>query len=224
MGDLNNIKNRIKGLSLTLLCDECLNNIEYCIRNAVENNIDGDFIETGVWKGGAVIYAYHILKELHSNKKVYCADSFEGLPMPDVGKYPTDNGDSHWSLTYLKVDLETVKNNFKMFGEIGDNVIFLKGWFKDTLPNCNIEKLSVLRLDGDMYESTWEALEALYPKLSIGGFCIIDDFGLRRCHAAVLDYRNKFDITEEYISVMDNKEYILGTRKDVPPVYWVKRK
>ena len=54
---------------------------------------------------------------------------------------------------------------------------FLVGWFKDTLPGAPIETLSVMRLDGDMYESTWQAIEALYPKLSPGGFCIVDDFG-----------------------------------------------
>ena len=57
---------------------------------------------------------------------------------------------------------------------------FLVGWFKDTLPTAPFEALSVMRLDGDMYESTWQAIEALYRKLSPGGFCIIDDFGSHR--------------------------------------------
>ena len=77
---------------------------------------------------------------------------------------------------------------------LDDQVIFLEGWFKDTLPNAPIEKLSILRLDGDMYGSTIEALEALYPKLSAGGYCIIDGYALSGCKAAVNDYRVKHKI------------------------------
>ncbi len=67
---------------------------------------------------------------------------------------------------------------------------FLEGWFRDTLPNAPIESLAVIRLDGDLYESTTDALAALYPKLSPGGFVIVDDYGaFEPCRRAVDDYR-----------------------------------
>ena len=89
-------------------------------------------------------------------------------------------------------------------------MVFLKGWFKDTLPKAPIEKLAVLRLDGDMYESTSDALNNLYFKLSTGGFCIIDDYFLAGCKKAVDDFREKHDINEP-IQVID-----WGA------VYWIK--
>jgi O-methyltransferase/demethyldecarbamoylnovobiocin O-methyltransferase/8-demethyl-8-(2,3-dimethoxy-alpha-L-rhamnosyl)tetracenomycin-C 4'-O-methyltransferase len=82
---------------------------------------------------------------------------------------------------------------------LDDQVRFLKGWFKDTLPTAPIEKLSVLRLDGDLYESTMTALESLYPKLSIGGYAIIDDYApsVPCCVQAVDDFRARHNITEQ---------------------------
>jgi O-methyltransferase len=120
----------------------------------------------------AVLAAYGI-----ENRKVFVADSFEGLPRPDE-RYPADRGDKHHLNTYLAVSLDEVKNNFRKYSLLDDKVVFLEGWFKNTLPTAPIEKLSVLRLDGDVYGSTLEALLNLYPRLSMGGFCIIDDYNL----------------------------------------------
>jgi O-methyltransferase len=82
-------------------------------------------------------------------------------------------------------------------------VEFLVGWFKDTMPTAPIEQISVMRLDGDLYESTWQAIEALYPKLSPGGFCIVDDYGdlVAQCQRAIHDYRDQHGITEEIVDV-----------------------
>lgn len=183
---------------LTMLTPELLDNIEYCIRNVVENNVQGDFIECGVWKGGACIYAYYVLKELNEKRKVYVADSFQGLPQPNVELYPQDEGDIHYSYPELAVSVEKVKENFRIFGEIDNSVVFVEGFFRDSLPNCDIEKISVLRLDGDMYESTWESLIYLYHKLEIGGYCIIDDYsGVRGCTVAVDEFREKYGIDDE---------------------------
>ena len=98
-----------------------------------------------------------------------------------------------------------------------DSVIFIKGWFKDTIPNNTIEKISVLRLDGDMYESTIDVLDYLYPKLSVGGFCIIDDFAHKGANAAVMDYRRDHLIDDE-IFVIDS------TKGSYPSSYWIKSK
>ena len=140
----------------------------------------------------AILSAYGVV-----DRKVFVADSFEGLPKPDSKKYPADKGDKHYIHTYLAVSEENVKNNFRKYGLLDDQVVFLKGWFKDTLPNAPVEKLSILRLDGDMYGSTMEALESLYPKLSSGGFCIVDDYALRGCQMAIDDYRSRHQINSE---------------------------
>jgi O-methyltransferase len=84
---------------------------------------------------------------------------------------------------------------------LDDRVRFLPGWFKDTLPDAPIDRLALLRLDGDLYESTIQALEALYPRLSPGGFCIIDDYIIKACRQAVADYRAKHGVSAEIIHI-----------------------
>lgn len=173
-----------------------LDNLQFCVETALKENIPGDFIETGVWRGGACILMKAILDAYGiTDRKVFVADSFEGLPKPDEKKYPADLGDKHHVVDYLAVSQETVKENFKKYSLLDDHVVFLKGWFKDTLPTAPINQLSVLRLDGDMYGSTIEVLETLYPKLSKGGFCIIDDYALVGCRKAVDDFRGKHEVT-----------------------------
>lgn len=191
-----------------------LNNIEYCFDNVIREKVPGDFIETGVWRGGATVFMRALLKQYDvKNRVVWVADSFEGLPKPNPRKYSADRGDKHFKNKELSISLDVVKNNFKKYDLLDDQVKFLKGWFKDTLPNAPIEKLSILRLDGDMYESTMDALTHLYPKLSIGGYIIIDDWGaVRGCKQAVLDYRNEHNITEEIMEI------------DWASVFWKKEK
>jgi hypothetical protein len=103
----------------------------------------------------------------------------------------------------LSIGADRVRHNFERYGVLDERVKFLVGWFKDTLPTAPIEALSVMRLDGDMYESTWQAIEALYPKLSPGGFCIIDDFGSHQSQAgqAVHDYRRANGIDEPIMDI-----------------------
>jgi O-methyltransferase len=88
------------------------------------------------------------------------------------------------------VPLEEVKANFARYGLLDDQVRFVPGWFRDTLPGAPIERIGLLRLDGDMYESTYVALEALYPRLSPGGYLVVDDYGaIPSCRRAITDYR-----------------------------------
>ena len=97
----------------------------------------------------------------------------------------------------LAVPLEQVRSNFARYGLLDDRVRFLVGWFRDTLPEAPVQQLAVLRLDGDLYESTMDALKALYPKLSVGGYLIVDDYGtIPACRRAVEDYRTEYGITE----------------------------
>jgi len=207
------IKQRENGLGwpingYSMIGNKRLNNIQSCIEDVVKNNIEGDFIETGVWRGGACIFAKALFSILDNNRKVWVADSFEGLPKPNPELYPEDKGDDLYSLEQLRISLDQVKNNFKRFNLLDDNVKFLKGWFKDTLPSAPIEKLAIVRLDGDMYESTMDGLTNLYHKLSSGGYLIIDDYGvIPACKKAVHDFRNKNGITEEIINIDDSGYY-----------------
>jgi hypothetical protein len=188
--------------SETMVGHKRLSNLEECINTVVLDGIEGDFIETGVWKGGACIYAKILLEDLGSDKKVFVVDSFEGLPKPDHHNYPRDNGDTHHQIQELSISLEEVKGNFLKYGVLNNGVEFIKGWFRDVLPTITEDqKFSILRLDGDMYESTMTALINLYPKLSKGGFIIIDDFCLPPCVDAVNDYRKNNGIQEEMYKI-----------------------
>ena len=175
-----------------------LDNLQHCVEIVLRENIEGDLIETGVWRGGACIFMRAVLLAHDvDDRKVFVADSFEGLPGPDTEAHPLDEGDQLHCHDVLAVSLAEVQENFRKYDLLDDQVVFLKGWFKDTLPCAPIRKLSVLRLDGDMYGSTMDVLENLYPRLSAGGFCIIDDYALAGCRAAVNDYRNRHGIRSE---------------------------
>jgi O-methyltransferase len=181
-----------------------MDNIQHCVETVIRDDVPGDLIETGVWRGGATIFMRAILKAYGDTERlVWCADSFEGLPAPDPDRFPADAGDTFYKQTGLAVGVEQVKHNFERYGLLDDQVKFLVGWFKDTLPTAPVEQISVMRLDGDLYESTWQAIEALYPKLSPGGFCIVDDYGdlVAQCQKAIHDYRDAHGITEEIVDI-----------------------
>lgn len=187
-----------------------LSNFQYCIYKSIKNKIEGDIVETGVWRGGGCIMASAIVKNNKSDKKIYVCDSFQGLPKPEK-KYKEDENDPHHTLEHLKVSLEQVKSNFEKYNLLTDNVVFIKGFFKDSLVKVPFKKISVLRLDGDMYSSTWEVLTLLYDKLSVGGYLIVDDYFLPACKKAVDDFRKEKNITDEIIRV------------DWTGVYWIKK-
>lgn len=176
-----------------------LNNIQQCVTDVIRSNIPGDLVEAGVWRGGAAIFLRALL-EVYSDaaRKVWVADSFQGLPKPDPDRYPADRGDTLWKIGALAVSLEEVKANFARYGLLDDRVQFLQGFFSETLPAAPIERISVLRLDCDMYESTMTVLDALYDRVSRGGYVIIDDFGaIAACRQAVSDFRSKSNINDE---------------------------
>jgi O-methyltransferase len=174
-----------------------LDNVQKCVVDVLRHGVPGDLIETGVWRGGTVIFMRAILAAFgDATRTVWAADSFQGLPKPS-GRYPSDDADNLWRFDVLAVPEEQVRANFERYGLLDDQVRFLKGWFQDTLRGAPIDKIAVARLDGDMYESTIVALEALYPKLSPGGFLIVDDYGaVGTCKQAVDDYRRDHGITE----------------------------
>ena len=167
---------------------------DLCLRT-IDEGIPGDFIETGVWRGGACILMRGVLAARGDMiRKVWVADSFQGLPPPDPARYPQDRDSNFHEFPQLSIPLAQVQSNFAAYGLLDSQVQFVKGWFKDTLSKVAAERFALIRLDGDMYESTIQALEALYPKLSPGGFCIIDDYNIESCRLAVADYRKAHGI------------------------------
>ncbi len=203
-GDLSSWKDALRGEPLeypsrahTMVGVARLDNIRALVEDILANEVPGDLIEAGAWRGGATIYMRALL-EAHGDeeRRVWVADSFEGLPPPDVESYPADAQYDLSGIDELAVSQQEVERNFRRYGLLDDRVRFLKGWFKDTLPDAPIEQLALLRVDGDLYESTMDALRALYPKLSSGGYVIIDDYGsLPPCKEAVADYRAEHGIT-----------------------------
>ena len=138
-----------------------LNCIEECTTIALRDCVPGDLLEVGVWRGGAAIFMRALLFALGDDtRSVWVADSFEGLPPPDSANFAQDDTIDLSGYTELAVSLEQVKANFERYGMLDDRVHFLKGWFKDTLATAPIDRLAILRLDGDYYESTIQGLEA----------------------------------------------------------------
>jgi len=176
-----------------------IENVRELAQRAIDLSIPGDFIEAGVWRGGCCIVMRGVLAANRvDDRTIYVADSFEGLPPPDVVSFPQDAGSALHRIAELAVPLETVKANFARYGLLDDQVVFVEGFFNDTLPTLDAGPFALIRLDGDMYESTYVALEALYPRLSLGGFIIIDDYGaIEACRSAVTDFRAELGITDE---------------------------
>jgi hypothetical protein len=183
-----------------------LDNIQSCVEIVIRDGIPGDLIETGVWRGGACIFMRSILKAFGDTARiVWVADSFVGLPPPNATEYGADTGDKlHCYRDFLGVSRQVVEENFRRYNLLDGQVRFLEGWFKDTLPKAPINRLAVLRLDGDMYESTMQALEALYHRLSRGGFVIVDDYNLAPCRQAVTDFRAAGSINDAIIDIDGN--------------------
>jgi O-methyltransferase len=189
-------------LAQTMIGTARMRNLRNSCETSILDGVRGDFIETGVWRGGACIFMKGIVEAYGDNeRRVFVADSFMGLPQPDAEKYAADAGDLHHTYNQLAVSRKDVEDNFKNYQLLDDRVIFLEGWFKDTLHCAPIEKIAVLRIDGDMYESTIQALDALYSKVSPGGFVIIDDYFLRPCAQAVNEFRSTHAINEPILPI-----------------------
>ncbi|ETB10911.1 TylF/MycF family methyltransferase [Mycobacterium avium subsp. hominissuis] len=184
--------------ALTMIGMQRLTSLQHCVETILKEDIPGDLVECGVWRGGASILMRAVLSAYGDEKRcVWLCDSFEGVPPPDTAHYQADKGIKlHRAAGILAVPEAQVRANFERYGLLDDRVRFVPGWFKDTLQDAPIERIAVLRLDGDLYESTIQALDALYPRLSAGGICIIDDYhAIDACRQAVTDYRSEHGVT-----------------------------
>ncbi len=176
-----------------------LDNIERCAEIVFAEDIPGDFLEAGVCQGGAAVFM-RAIQTVYGDKhrRLWAADSFEGLPLPK-SQFDLDSGIDFSEPLFpeLAFSLEGVRDHFIRYDLLDPGVVFLPGWFADTLPTAPIEQLAILRLDADMYASTLDALEYLYPKVTPGGFVIVDDYGYYAvCRQAVEEYRTKQNIDE----------------------------
>jgi Macrocin-O-methyltransferase (TylF) len=204
------IQHYIKGPAVSMLPLARLDSLQSCIADVLTAEIPGNLIETGVWRGGATIFMRAMLKAHGvTDRIVWVADSFEGLPEPDANRFPLE-AKTHQGAVMTKaynhfaVGLDEVRANFVAYGLLDEQVRFLKGWFKDTLPTAPTGALAIMRLDGDYYDSTMDALINLYDKLSVGGYAIIDDYGedsWTYCRKAVDDFRRQRSIDEPMIQV-----------------------
>lgn len=166
---------------------EGLDNIRILLEDAILNSVPGDFVEAGVWQGGACIFAAGVLQSHHQlNRKVWLLDGFQGMPKPNR-ECPQETVD-YSDLTGLAVPLKEVQENFKTFG-LESFARFVPGWLKDTLPTFECPEVAVLRLDNDYYESTKLCLEKLYDCVPVGGYVIIDDYDcVPSCNLAVDEF------------------------------------
>jgi hypothetical protein len=197
---------------MTMVGKARLDNVQQCVESVIADGIPGDLIEAGVWRGGVPILMRAILRAHGADDRaVWLADSFEGLPPPSPEQYPADAASKAHLFGFLAVSLEEVRRNFERYGMLDEQVRFVKGWFRDTLPGLRGHRWSVVRLDGDLYESTMVALESLYPSLSVGGYVIVDDYCLLTCKHAVHEYRDRHGIREEIVPI------------DWTGVYWRKQ-
>ncbi len=190
--------------ALTMIGMQRLTSLQRCVETVLAEGVAGDLVECGVWRGGASILMRAVLAAYgDETRRVWLADSFAGVPPPDTVNYKADKGIKlHRHANVLGVSEAEVRANFERYGLLDGQVRFLPGWFKDTLADAPIEQISVLRLDGDLYESTIQGLDALYPRLSSGGFCIIDDYHVfSACEQAVADYREKHGISAEIVEI-----------------------
>lgn len=184
-----------------------MENVRRECERVIAENVPGDFVETGVWRGGAVIMMRAVLAACDvTDRRVFAADSFAGFP----AQSGQDTNFTVGGVADFAVSLDEVKANFARYGLLDDRVVFLEGFFRDTLPAAPLEKIAVLRLDGDLYESTRDGL-ALYDKLSSGGALIADDYFLFEGQRKAIDeFRDARGIADPIVRV----DHFCG--------YWIK--
>lgn len=157
-------------------------------RFITKNNIAGDIVECGVWKGGSTMAILEILKKAgDTSRDVYLYDTFEGMSAPTDNDKTSDDASAaellqtdtnkEKNLVWAYSPLEEVKANVAKTGYDAKRIHFVKGKVEDTIPTTLPGKIALLRLDTDWYESTKHELEHLYPLLVKGGVLIIDDYG-----------------------------------------------
>jgi O-methyltransferase len=202
-GSSADVANRVEGrdwpvFAHTMMGSRRLAHLRACVERVLDEGVPGDFIEAGAWRGGAGILIRGVLRARGiTDRGVWVADSFAGLPPPEANTHPEDAGADWHEWPQLVVTRSEVEANYRRYGLLDDRVHMLEGWFSETLPSVADRRWALIRLDGDMYGSTVDSLASLYPGLSAGGYLIADDyFALAPCRKAVDDFRAEHGVSE----------------------------
>lgn len=199
------------------------------VKNILENSINGDLVECGVAMGSQIAAFQLALVEANAlHRSIWAFDSFEGIPL--AGEFDTEQAgigeithDKYAPIEERLVSsgvtahsLESVKYNFTDRWNLPiTNINFVKGWFQHTIePTADsIESIAVLRLDGDLHESTLICLQHLYPKVLKGGVVIIDDYALTGCRVAVEQYFKSIKKALPKMDLIDGQGVVAFTKK-----------
>jgi len=167
------------------------------MEEVLRNGVRGDFMEAGTYRGGVAIFMAGFIAVSDPTRKVWALDSFRGMPGADYhgaklsdqehrdfepGKLATPGGVRHAQRNFARLGLDHLAN-------------IVPGWFNETMPMLPVKRLAILRVDSDIYSSILETLEQMYPKLSIGGFVLFDDYKFPYAKRAVQDFRARYGIT-----------------------------
>lgn len=196
-------RNGFQPYAYSMISPERMRDVRMACETVIRENIHGAFVETGICRGGALMMMQGVNRDFyHDNcnhyfRPVFGFDSFNGVPRPYMEQ---DKGLNLFTFPELAVSKAQVEKNFRNLDLWGDNVRLVEGWFKDSLPVTDTGPIAVLRLDGDLASSTLEAFENLYPRLSIGGFVLVDDYNdIPQCKWATDKYRQEHGITEDIV-------------------------
>jgi hypothetical protein len=187
----------------------------------IERGILGDFVECGVYKGVHPAVMAHVIQEMEpaSDRRVWLYDSFQGIPeagpndqqWPGLGEEPGRVKSGALKTTDVAAcSLSHVRSNMSRWGVRDRRLVYREGWFQHTVGLDRPPRIALLRLDGDLYESTKVCLEALYPVLMPGGVLIIDDYPLPGCRQAVDEY---FDRKVQFQQVLGYEDGPAWTTK-----------
>ena len=158
------------------------------VRYVIENRIEGDFVECGVWRGGSCMLMAHTLKAMgETSRTLYLYDTFTGMTRPgehdirkrdrgeQITRWEASQREDHNAWAYAPID--EVRENLLSTGYPEERLVFVEGEVQKTLPATAPERVALLRLDTDWYESTLHELVHLYPRPSRRGVLILDDYG-----------------------------------------------
>ena len=204
--------NRVE--SYTMTSGERLAGLLHAVEYLVANQIKGDFVECGVWRGGSMMAAaYTLLRLGDTSRHLYLYDTFEGLPPPtekDVSydgtpaqKYYGRTADKD-PVLWCVASVEEVERNLLSTGYPKDKIFLIKGSVEETIPQHAPAEIALLRLDTDWYESTTHELKYLYPRLSENGVLIIDDYGHWQGAKQAVD---EFFAAQKVLPLMNRLDY-----------------
>jgi O-methyltransferase len=193
---------------LTMVGEHRLDNIHDLFKRIIQDDVPGDFVECGVWRGGASMYAKAVVEAYAPrSRRVHLVDSFEGLPKSTT---PTPVDNDLWSrMDYLKVGKDDIADGFKKLGLLNGGVLFHKGYFRYSAARLRDELhvdhkgIALLRMDGDMYESTMDILYNLYDLVPASGCVIVDDWTIPECRRAIEEFRTRNKVHDEVVSIDD---------------------